>query len=156
MSGITAYIQGALCSVIDSVLDVAKGGTDLSFVDPVVIGRSAFKVTNDFVSGITAHVQELLCSVLDLLLDTVGGVLPEISLEPLKEVSETKDAVVAFMSSMFVSEQVEEKKEEVPPEKDLSFADVVEEPKEKQEDLTTVVEEEADMAPVEDEQKEDE
>lgn len=55
-----------------TVLSLA-GTTDLSFVDPVIIGRNAFSVTNDVVSGVAGHVQDGLCAVLDVLLDTLKG-----------------------------------------------------------------------------------
>lgn len=50
-----------------------SGTTDVSFIDPVVIGRNAFSVTNDFVSGIAAYIQDVLCAVLDVTLDSLQG-----------------------------------------------------------------------------------
>lgn len=51
----------------------SSGTTDISFIDPVVIGRNVFNVTNDFVSGVTGYVQGVLCAVLDVILDTLKG-----------------------------------------------------------------------------------
>lgn len=53
-----------------------SGTTDISFIDPVVIGRNAFSVTNDFVSGVAAHIQDVLCAVLDVTLDSLQGRVP--------------------------------------------------------------------------------
>lgn len=53
-----------------------SGTTDVSFIDPVVIGRNAFSVTNDFVSGIAAYIQDVLCAVLDVTLDSLQGRVP--------------------------------------------------------------------------------
>lgn len=53
-----------------------SGTTDISFIDPVVVGRNAFSVTNDFVSGVAAHIQDLLCAVLDVIMDSLQGSVP--------------------------------------------------------------------------------
>lgn len=50
-----------------------SGTTDVSFIDPVAIGRNAFSVTNDFVSGVAAYIQGALCAILDVILDTFQG-----------------------------------------------------------------------------------
>lgn len=50
-----------------------SGTTDVSFIDPVVIGRNVFSVTNDFVSGIAGYIQDVLCAIMDVILDTVQG-----------------------------------------------------------------------------------
>lgn len=50
-----------------------SGTTDVSFIDPVVIGRNVFHVTNDFVSGIVGYVQSVLCAIIDVILDTAQG-----------------------------------------------------------------------------------
>lgn len=52
------------------------GTTDISFIDPVVIGRNAFSATNDFVSGVAAYIQDVLCAVLDVALDSLQGRVP--------------------------------------------------------------------------------
>lgn len=49
------------------------GTTDVSFIDPVGIGRNAFSVINDFVSGIAGYIHDMLCALLDVILDTVQG-----------------------------------------------------------------------------------
>lgn len=53
-----------------------SGTTDISFIDPVVIGRNAFSATNDFVSGVAAYIQDVLCAVLDVTLDSLQGSVP--------------------------------------------------------------------------------
>lgn len=58
--------------VINNVL-FFLGPTDISFIDPVVIGRNVFSVINDFVSGITGYIQDMLCSILDVTLDILKG-----------------------------------------------------------------------------------
>lgn len=50
-----------------------SGTTDVSFIDPVVIGRNVFNVTNDFVSGIAEYIQGVLCATTDVILDTFQG-----------------------------------------------------------------------------------
>lgn len=52
---------------------LSSGTNDISFIDPVVIGRNAFSVTNDFVSGLFGYIQGVLCAVLDVILDTLKG-----------------------------------------------------------------------------------
>lgn len=51
-----------------------SGKTDLSYVDPVVIGRDVFSVTNEFINGVTGYIQGVLCAVLDTILDVVKGI----------------------------------------------------------------------------------
>lgn len=53
-----------------------SGTTDISFIDPVVIGRNAFSVTNDFVSGVAAYIQDVFCAILDVTLDSLQGKVP--------------------------------------------------------------------------------
>lgn len=53
-----------------------SGTTDISFIDPVVIGRNVFSVTNDFVSGVAGYIQDVLCAILDVILDTIKGRVP--------------------------------------------------------------------------------
>lgn len=50
-----------------------SGTTDVSFIDPVVVGRNFFSVTNDFVSGIAGYIQDVLCAIMDVILDTAKG-----------------------------------------------------------------------------------
>lgn len=49
------------------------GTTDVSFMDPVVVGRGAFSVTNDTLSGIVGYIQDVLCAILDKILDITKG-----------------------------------------------------------------------------------
>lgn len=42
-------------------------------MDPVVIGRDVFSVTNDTVSGIVGYIQDVLCAILDKILDITKG-----------------------------------------------------------------------------------
>lgn len=51
-----------------------QGKTDLSHIDPVVIGRSAFNAANEFACGIAACIQDVLCGVLDNILEVVKGI----------------------------------------------------------------------------------
>ena len=50
-----------------------SGTIDISFIDPVVVGRNVFSVTNDFLSGIAEYIQGVLCAILDVILETVEG-----------------------------------------------------------------------------------
>lgn len=47
-------------------------------MDPVVIGRSVFSVTNDTISGIVGYIQDVLCGVLDTVLDVIKGASPNV------------------------------------------------------------------------------
>lgn len=51
-----------------------SGKTDLSYIDPVVIGRGVFNVTNELVCGVVGYIQDVLCAVLDTILDVVKGI----------------------------------------------------------------------------------
>lgn len=51
----------------------SSGAPGVSFIDPVVIGRNVFSVTNDFVSGIAKYIQGALSTVIDVILDTYQG-----------------------------------------------------------------------------------
>lgn len=59
--------------IIDFLNLFFSGTTDISFVDPVVIGRNVFKVTNNTVSGIVGYIQDMLSAILDSILDIVKG-----------------------------------------------------------------------------------
>lgn len=50
-----------------------SGTTDLSYIDPVVIGRNAFSVANDILSKISGYIQDVLGAILDVILDTIQG-----------------------------------------------------------------------------------
>lgn len=43
-------------------------------MDPVVIGRNIFHVTNDTVSGIFGYIQDVLCAIVDMILDVFKGI----------------------------------------------------------------------------------
>lgn len=43
-------------------------------MDPVVIGRNVFSITNDSVSGILDYIQDMLCAILDWVLDIIKGI----------------------------------------------------------------------------------
>ena len=49
------------------------GTTDLSFIDPVVVGRDFISVTMDFVDILVGYIQDMLCTVLDTVLETAKG-----------------------------------------------------------------------------------
>ncbi len=50
------------------------GKIDLSYIDPVVIGRRVIHVTNEFVGGVVGYIQDVLCAILDTILDVVKGI----------------------------------------------------------------------------------
>ena len=55
-------------------VSVPPGGTaDLSFIDPVVVGRDVISVTMGFVDGLVGYIQDMLCTVLDTVLETAKG-----------------------------------------------------------------------------------
>lgn len=62
-----------LISGIKDVRPFFLGGIDLSYIDPVVIGRRIFTFTNEFVGGVVAYVQDALCIVINAVLDRVKG-----------------------------------------------------------------------------------
>jgi len=51
----------------------SSGTTDISFMDPVVVGRHVFSVTNDTVSGVVGDIRDALCAVVDIVLDITKG-----------------------------------------------------------------------------------
>lgn len=50
------------------------GKTDLSYIDPVVVGRGVFSVTNELMCGAVGYIQDVLCAILDTILDVVKGI----------------------------------------------------------------------------------
>lgn len=52
----------------------SSGKTDLSYVDPVVIGRGLFGVINNFTCGVVGYIQDVLCAVCDTILDVGKGI----------------------------------------------------------------------------------
>lgn len=50
-----------------------SGKIDLSYIDPVIIGRSVFSVANELMCGVAGHIQDVLCFVLDTGMDVVKG-----------------------------------------------------------------------------------
>lgn len=42
-------------------------------MDPVLMGRDVFRVTNDTVSGIVGYIQDVLSAILDKILDIIKG-----------------------------------------------------------------------------------
>lgn len=51
-----------------------SGKIDLSYIDPVVIGRRVFHVTNEITCGVVGYIQDVLCAILDTILDVVKGI----------------------------------------------------------------------------------
>lgn len=51
-----------------------SGKIDLSYLDPVVIGRGVFSVTNESASGVVDYIRSVLCAILDSILDVVKGI----------------------------------------------------------------------------------
>ncbi|KAI3367181.1 hypothetical protein L3Q82_008240 [Scortum barcoo] len=60
-----------------------EGKTDLSYIDPVVIGRNVFSVTNEFMCGVGGYIQDVLCAVLETILDVVKGTLDISFMDPV-------------------------------------------------------------------------
>lgn len=72
---VTSRVILYICSLYLFVfyLFFSSGTTDISFMDPVLIGRDVFRVTNDTVSGIVGYIQDVLCAILDKILDIIKG-----------------------------------------------------------------------------------
>lgn len=51
-----------------------SGSIDISYIDPVVIGRRVFTVTNELVGGVVAYVQDAICTVINAVVDGVKGI----------------------------------------------------------------------------------
>lgn len=51
-----------------------SGIIDLSYIDPVVIGRRVFTVTNELVGGVVGSIQDVICSVINTVLDLAKGI----------------------------------------------------------------------------------
>ncbi|KAF7661276.1 hypothetical protein LDENG_00265520 [Lucifuga dentata] len=60
-----------------------EGTTDISFMDPVIIGRNAISVANDAANGITGKIQELLCAIFDNILDIMKGTTEVSYIDPV-------------------------------------------------------------------------
>ncbi|XP_007577238.1 uncharacterized protein LOC103155475 [Poecilia formosa] len=75
--GVVGSFRDSLCATVDTVtdavLDIKKGKLDLSYIDPVIIGRGFFSVINNFVSEVGAFIQSSLCLLMDSTLDVVKG-----------------------------------------------------------------------------------
>ncbi|KAG7267267.1 hypothetical protein CRUP_014996, partial [Coryphaenoides rupestris] len=58
---------------VSSLLHKVQGKTDLSVIDPVVVGRGAFAATNDLTNGVLNYIQGVLCAAVDKILDAGKG-----------------------------------------------------------------------------------
>ncbi|KAM6968653.1 uncharacterized protein LKV04_017516 [Tautogolabrus adspersus] len=87
MSGVGGSFRDTLCAIVDTlldtILDINKGETDITFIDPVVIGRSAFNVTNEFINGVGGYIQDVLCGIVDTVLDVVKGATDMSFIDPV-------------------------------------------------------------------------
>eukprot|EP00066_Takifugu_rubripes_P028619 XP_011617885.1 PREDICTED: uncharacterized protein LOC101078822 [Takifugu rubripes] len=73
VGGVVAYVQDAICTVINAVMDGVKGSVDVSFIDPVGLGRNAFTLIYDTVIGMKDYLQGLLCTMSDTIVDMTKG-----------------------------------------------------------------------------------
>lgn len=71
---VTAFRYEKIASFCYLSCFVPSGTTDVSFMDPVVIGRSVFSTANDTISGIAGNIQEMLCAVVDMILEVIKGI----------------------------------------------------------------------------------
>lgn len=44
-------------------------------MDPVVVGRNVFSLTNDTVSRLVGYIQDVLCAIVDSVLDLTKGIV---------------------------------------------------------------------------------
>lgn len=51
-----------------------SASVDLSFIDPVVIGRRVFAVTNELVGGVVGSIQDVICSFISTVLGVIKGI----------------------------------------------------------------------------------
>lgn len=68
------HVLYILISGIKEVCPFFSGAIDLSYIDPVVIGRRVFTVTNELVGGVVACVQDAICTVINAVVDGVKGI----------------------------------------------------------------------------------
>lgn len=47
---------------------------DLSYIDPVVIGRGVFSVANESMCGVVGYIRDVLCAILDSIVNVVKGI----------------------------------------------------------------------------------
>lgn len=70
-------IHELLLAFIDNMYIIVSlflsGQIDLSYIDPVVIGRSVFNTTNEFMCRVVGCVRDVLCAILDAILAVVKG-----------------------------------------------------------------------------------
>ncbi|XP_036006752.1 uncharacterized protein LOC105939031 [Fundulus heteroclitus] len=77
MCGVVGSIRDMLCAIVDTVLDavldIRQGRIDLSYMDPVIIGRGLFRVTTNFMSEVVGFIQKGLGLLVDSICDVVKG-----------------------------------------------------------------------------------
>ncbi|XP_049917300.1 uncharacterized protein LOC126400552 isoform X3 [Epinephelus moara] len=87
MGGVVGTFRDRLCAIVDTVLGtisgINKGKVDLSYIDPVVIGRNVFSVTNEYMCGVGRYIQGVLCAILDTFLDVVKGAVDISYMDPV-------------------------------------------------------------------------
>lgn len=59
---------------LQNAVAFSSGKIDLSYIDPVIIGRGLFRVTNNFMSEVVGFIQTVLCLLVDSILDVVKGI----------------------------------------------------------------------------------
>ncbi|XP_055754842.1 uncharacterized protein LOC129834117 [Salvelinus fontinalis] len=59
------------------------GNFYLSYVDPVIIGRRVFNVTNNSICEVVGYIQGTLCVLLDAILDILQALLHAVSINPV-------------------------------------------------------------------------
>eukprot|EP00063_Salmo_salar_P006867 XP_013981702.1 PREDICTED: AT-rich interactive domain-containing protein 4B-like isoform X23 [Salmo salar] len=64
----------------DDGIRMPNGNFYLSYVDPVIIGRGVFNVTNNSICGVVGYIQGTLCVLLDAILDILQALLHAVSI----------------------------------------------------------------------------
>ncbi|CDQ87567.1 unnamed protein product [Oncorhynchus mykiss] len=75
----------------DDGIRMPNGNFYLSYVDPVIIGRGVFNVTNNSICGVVGYIQGTLCVLLDAILDILQALIHALNINAEDIVHVIKD-----------------------------------------------------------------
>ncbi|XP_049917299.1 uncharacterized protein LOC126400552 isoform X2 [Epinephelus moara] len=104
MGGVVGTFRDRLCAIVDTVLGtisgINKGAVDISYMDPVVVGRSAFSTTNEYVNGIVGSIRDVLCGTIDSILEITKGTTDISFIDPVVAGRNAISAINDFVSGI--------------------------------------------------------
>jgi hypothetical protein len=97
-------------TILDMILDIRKGTIDISFIDPVVIGRRVFNAADDMVGAVVGYVQGVLCAILDTVLSVTTGTTDITFIDPVvvgrsgfKTANDFVNGIVSYIQDVLCS-----------------------------------------------------